>query len=425
MKPALSENANLIEQLRAMAEAARKATAALGRVPGEVRTRALMAGAAQLRADSAKILAANAKDVAAGEKHLSKAMIDRLKLDAARIEGIAKGLENVAAQPDPVGRVLEEWARPNGLKIRRMSVPLGVIGMIYESRPNVTAEAFSIAFRAGNAILLRCGSDCFESSSAIAASLQEALKKSGLPAEAIQLVLTTDRDAVGALLKMNGLIDVIVPRGGRELIERVEQESKVPLLRQYEGVNHIYIDDAADAAKAVAITHNAKLRRTSICGAAECVLFDRSILKNIAPRVIKDLLDSGCEVRGDAGVQALDSRVKPASDGDFGKEFLDSIVAAKVVDGIEAAIAHIARYGSQHTDAIITENIHAADKFAREVDSAIVMVNASTQFADGGEFGFGGEVGIATNRLHARGPIGAAQLTAYKYVVIGNGQVRT
>lgn len=402
-----------------MGAAAKAATLALGQAPAERRTHMLQTAARLLRHHADKILAANARDVARAQNSLSTAMLDRLTLNEMRIEGMAKGLEAVAAQHDPIDQVLESWTRPNGLTIARVSVPLGVIGMIYESRPNVTAEAASIALRGGNAIILRCGSDCFESAAEIANVLRAALREAQLPEDAVQLVPTTDREAVGALLHMQDLVDVIVPRGGRELIERVERESRIPLLRQYEGVNHIYIDAAADAEKAVAITHNAKLRRTSICGAAECVLFDSSILGTIAPLVLRALLDSGCEVRGDAAIAAMDPRVKPAQAEDWGKEFLDSIIAAKVVHGVDEAMAHINHFGSGHTDAILTEDDRAALRFCAGVHSAIVMVNASTQFADGGEFGFGGELGIATGKLHARGPIGAAQLTSSKYIVSG------
>lgn len=415
---------NWAGELSRMGAAAKAATARLGAAPAQARTALLKAGAATLRAHKNDILAANARDVQHGQGTLSKAMLDRLTLDEKRLEAIARGLEDVAAQPDPVGRILETWQRPNGLIIQRVSVPLGVIGMIYESRPNVTAEAASIALRGGNAIILRCGSDCFESSAAIAGALRTTLHETGLPADALQLIPTTDRAAVGALLQLKDSIDVIVPRGGAELIRRVEEESRIPLLRQYEGINHVYIDGAADAAMAVKVMHNAKLRRTSICGAAECVLFDKKILHTIAPAVIKDLLDHGCEVRGDDAVLRLDERVKAAMPSDFGHEFLDNIIAAKIVDGVEDAITHINQHHSNHTDAIITQDQNAAEQFCAGVNSAITMVNASTQFADGGEFGFGGELGIATGRLHARGPIGAAQLTTFKYIVRGDGQVR-
>jgi glutamate-5-semialdehyde dehydrogenase len=412
------------KELDAMGQRARAAMEILGRAAPEQRTKALKHMAEKLREQNMAILKANVLDMQRAEGKLSKAMQDRLNLTSHRIEGIAAGLEAVAAQPDPVGKVLEEWVQPNGLAISRISVPLGVIGMIYESRPNVTAEAASIALRGGNAIILRCGSDCYESSKAIADVLRAALADIGLPEDTIQLVPTTDRAAVGALLQLSNYVDVIVPRGGRELIERVERESRIPLLRQYEGICHIFIDAKADFEKAVDITRNAKMRRVSICGAAECVLFDRAVVNSIAPAVIKDLLDHGCEVRGDDAIQKLDNRVKPASESDWGKEFLEPIMAARVVDGVEGAITHINRFGSGHTDSIITESIKTSDLFCSGVNSAIAMVNTSTQFADGGEFGFGGEVGIATGRLHARGPIGAAQLTSYKYIVRGNGHIR-
>lgn len=424
MQAAPQQNVNWTQELEAIGLNAKAAMPLLGNATAAQRTKALQICAQKLRDHKDAILKANALDVARGQTTISKAMIDRLTLTPERLEAIAKGLEDVAKQPDPIGKVLEEWTRPNGLKIQRVSVPLGVIGMIYESRPNVTAEAASIALRGGNAIILRCGSDCFESSLAIANALQDGLSEAGLPKTAIQLVPTTDRAAVGALLSMSQYVDVIVPRGGRELIERVERESKIPLLRQYEGVNHIYIHAKADADKASTIIQNAKMRRCTICGAVECLLFDAATLKTIAASAIKNLLDAGCEVRGDDAIQAIDSRVKPAQQSDWGKEFLEPIVAARVVNGITEAMEHIDTYSSHHTDCILTEDKAAAETFTRSVDSAIVMVNASTQFADGGEFGFGGEVGIATGRFHARGPIGAAQLTSYKYIVLGNGQTR-
>ncbi|MDX1923549.1 MAG: glutamate-5-semialdehyde dehydrogenase [Alphaproteobacteria bacterium] len=424
MQTAANDTTNWVKELEAIGLNAKAALPLLANATAAQRTKALQICAQKLRANKDAILKANALDVARGQTTISKAMIDRLTLTPERLEAIAKGLEEVAKQPDPIGKILEEWTRPNGLKIQRVSAPLGVIGMIYESRPNVTAEAASIALRGGNAIILRCGSDCFESSLAIANALQEGLSESGLPKTAIQLVPTTDRAAVGALLTMSQHVDVIVPRGGRELIERVERESKIPLLRQYEGVNHIYVDAKADAEKAKAIIQNAKMRRCSICGAVECLLFEASTLKTIATSTIKNLLDLGCEVRGDDAIQSIDARVKKAEQADWGKEYLDHIVAARVVSSIHEAMEHIDTYSSHHTDCIVTEDKAAAETFTRQVDSAIVMVNASTQFADGGEFGFGGELGIATGRLHARGPIGAAQLVSYKYIVLGNGQTR-
>lgn len=412
------------QTLTPMGIAAKAATATLGAAAASQRTALLTRAAALLRAGAAAILAANAVDVAAAQETLSAAMLDRLTLTPARVAAMAAGLEAVAAQPDPVGLVLAAWTRPNGLHIKRISVPLGVIGMIYESRPNVTAEAAAIALRGGNAIMLRCGSDCFASSAAIAEILRQALRETGLPEAAVQLVPTTDRAAVGALLNLGDYIDVIVPRGGRSLVERVERESRIPLLRQYEGVCHVYVDGEADAEKAVAITHNAKLRRTSICGAAECLLLDRAALPRLALPILKNLLDSGCAVHGDAELAALDPRITPATPQDWGREFLDAMIAARVVEGVEGAIGHINRYGSGHTDAIISENATTAARFCGGVTSAIAIHNASTQFADGAEFGFGGELGIATGKLHARGPIGAAQLTSYKYVVTGDGQTR-
>lgn len=424
MQAAQQSSSTWVKELEAIGMAAKAALPALATASADVRTRALTLCAQKLRGNKDTILKANALDVAKGQSTLSKAMIDRLTLTAERIDAIAKGLEDVAKQADPIGHVQEEWTRPNGLTIRRVTVPLGVIGMIYESRPNVTAEAASIALRGGNAIILRCGSDCFESSKAIATAMQDGLAEAGLPKTAIQLVPTTDRNAVGALLSMTRYVDVIVPRGGRELIERVERESKIPLLRQYEGVNHIYIDAKANVEVAKTVIQNSKMRRTSICGAAECLLFEASTVKTIAAAAIKNLLDAGCEVRGDDAIAALDARVKKAEAADWGKEFLEPIIAARAVGNMKDAIEHIATYSSNHTDCIITDDKVAADTFCAQVDSAIVMVNASTQFADGGEFGFGGEVGIATGRFHARGPIGAAQLTSYKYIVLGNGQTR-
>ena len=424
MTAATQTNTTWVKELEAIGMGAKAALPLLAMATAETRSRALKLCAQKLRSSKDSILKANALDVARGQATLSKAMIDRLTLTPDRIDAIAKGLDDVAAQPDPIGKIQEEWTRPNGLKIQRVSVPLGVIGMIYESRPNVTAEAASIALRGGNAIILRCGSDCFESSKAIANAMQDGLAEAGLPKHAIQLVPTTDRNAVGTLLSMTQYVDVIVPRGGRELIERVERESKIPLLRQYEGVNHIYVEAKADVEKAKAVIQNAKMRRTSICGAVECLLFEASTLQTIAATVINNLLDAGCEVRGDDAIVALDARVKKANASDWGKEFLEPIIAARVVGNMKDAIEHISTYSSNHTDCILTEDKTAADAFCAQVDSAIVMVNASTQFADGGEFGFGGEVGIATGRFHARGPIGAAQLTSYKYIVLGNGQTR-
>jgi glutamate-5-semialdehyde dehydrogenase len=351
--------------------------------------------------------------------------VDRLLLDAKRIEGIAQGLDDIARLPDPVGTVLSEWTRPNGMKIARVRVPIGVIGIIYESRPNVTADAGGLSLKSGNAAILRSGSESHHSSQAIHACLVDGLKAAGLPVGAIQLVPTTDREAVGEMLKgLNGAIDVIVPRGGKSLVERVQSEARVPVFAHLEGICHTYVDKDADLAMAKEVVLNAKMRRTGVCGATECLLVDKSAAANFMPALVKALLDAGCEVRGDETAQKADARVKAAAPSDYGKEFLDAIIAVKSVDGVDGAIAHIARYGSQHTDAIITANRGAAERFLSRVDSAIVLHNASTQFADGGEFGFGAEIGIATGKLHARGPVGVEQLTSFKYQIRGSGQTR-
>ena len=351
-------------------------------------------------------------------------MLDRLELNDERVEGMATGLEQIADLDDPIGTLLEEKERPNGLLIQRLRVPLGVIGMIYESRPNVTADAGSLCLKAGNAAILRGGSESFHSSNAIMASLKEGLKAAGLPEAAIQLVPTTDRAAVGEMLNMTDYIDVIVPRGGKSLVERVTVESRVPLFKHLEGNCHSYVHADADPAMARAIVVNAKMRRTGICGATETLLIDRAAVQGMLKPIVGDLIGAGCEVRGDAEARAVDDRVKPATDEDWDTEYLDSIIAVKVVDGVDDAISHIGRHGSDHTDCIITENGNAADTFVREIDSAIVLVNASTQFADGGEFGMGAEIGISTGKLHARGPVGVEQLTSSKYVVRGKGQTR-
>jgi glutamate-5-semialdehyde dehydrogenase len=395
---------------------ARSAYAVLAQASTQQKTQALSEAAAALRAASATILEANGKDMeAARAKGLSDAMLDRLKLDAKRIEAMAAGVAQVADLPDPVGTVLEAWDVPsNGLHIERVRIPLGVIGIIYESRPNVTADAAALCIKSGNAAILRGGSESFHSSRAIAAAMHAGLAKAGLPQEAVQLVPTTDREAVGILLSMVGLVDIIVPRGGKSLTERVLAESRVPTIQHLEGNCHLYVHAGADLAKAQRIVHNAKLRRTGICGAAESLLLDKAI---DGGAIITDLLDSGCEVRGDLAIQKLDARVRPATELDWSTEYLAPIISVKQVQNLSDAIAHINRYGSHHSDAIITEDTDAAQQFTREVDSALVLVNASTQFADGGEFGFGGEIGISTGRLHARGPVGAAQLTTYKYIV--------
>jgi len=403
---------------------AREAAARLALAAPETKVAALTAAAAAVRARQSEILAANAEDVAAAKADgIGAALIDRLALDPQRLEAVARGLEEIAAQPDPVGRVLAHWTRPNGLDISRVAVPLGVIGIIYESRPNVTADAGGLAVKSGNAAILRGGSESFHSSRALVAALQDGLRAAGLPAAAIQLVPTRDRDAVGYMLGMSGVIDIIVPRGGASLIERVQRESRIPVIAHLEGLCHTYIDGAADPGKARAIVLNAKMRRVSICGATETLLVDRKALAMLPP-ILADLRKAGCELRGDPEVLKLDPAVRPASEQDWMTEYLDAILAVRVVDGVAGAIEHIERYGSHHTDAILTEDTATAEKFLREVDSAIVLVNASTQFADGGEFGMGAEIGISTQRLPPRGPVGAAELTTYKYLVRGSGQVR-
>ncbi len=406
-------------------EAARVAAAALAMAAPEAKDRALREGARALLDNRRGILAANARDMAAAEqKGLSKAMLDRLALNLDRIESMARGLEAIADLPDPVGDVMAQWERPNGLNISRVRVPLGVIGVIYESRPNVTADAGALCLKAGNAAILRGGSESHHSSAAIMDCLTTGFRAANLPEACIQRVPTTDRAAVGEMLKMTGVIDVIVPRGGKSLVERVTAESKVPLFKHLEGICHTYVDGAADPDMARDIVVNAKMRRTGICGATETVLVDRAVANRLLPPIINGLIDAGCEVRGDTATQAQDTRVSAATVEDWDTEYLDSIVTIGQVDGVDGAVDHIARHGSQHTDAIITEDDAAAETFLNQVDSAIVMVNASTQFADGGEFGMGAEIGISTGRLHARGPVGVEQLTTYKYVVRGKGQCR-
>ena len=406
--------------------AARAAAHELGLAPRETKDRALVEAAKALRRDTAKILDANARDVAAARAAgRPDSFVDRLALTEARVDAIAKGLEEIAALADPVGAVLADWTRPNGLRIQRVRVPIGVIGIIYESRPNVTADAGALSLKAGNAAILRGGSESHHSSTAIHACLAEGLEAAGLPAAAIQYVTTTDRGAVGLMLTgLDGAIDVIVPRGGRSLVERVQTEARVPVFAHLEGICHTYVDAKADLGMAQSVVLNAKMRRTGVCGATECLLVDRNAPADVLPTLVKDLLDAGAEVRGDAAAVGADPRVKPAGADDYGHEFLDAIIAVKTVDGVGEAIDHIARFGSQHTDAIITEDAAAAERFLAEVDSAIVMWNASTQFADGGEFGFGAEIGIATGKMHARGPVGVEQLTSFKYQVRGSGQTR-
>ena len=406
--------------------AARAAARALALASAEQKDRARDLMAVAVRAQKARILAASAEDLTeARNAGLSAAVIDRLALDDKRVEGIAVAIEAVRALKDPVGVVTESWTRPNGMTIERVRVPLGVIGIIYESRPNVTADAGALCLKSGNAAILRGGSDSTRSSRAIHAAIQQGLREAGLPEAAIQLVPTRDRAAVGMMLTgLDGNIDVIVPRGGKSLVARVQAEARVPVFAHLEGVVHIYIDKAASLDMARTIVLNAKMRRTGVCGAVETLLVDRAVAATHLKPLVEMLLDAGCEVRGDKDTQAIDSRVKQASEEDWSTEYLDAIISVKVVDGVDAAIAHIEHYGSHHTDAIITADTATAEKFLREVDSAIVLHNASTQFADGGEFGFGAEIGIATGRLHARGPVGAEQLTTFKYRILGSGQTR-
>src|SRR6187455_214661 len=421
---AIDGNADLPALMTDLASQARAAARVLALAPPEQKDRALEAIERAIRANAAKILAANAEDVAevrAGGA--TSAFIDRLTLTPPRIEAMADGVATVRQIPDPVGAVTESWQRPNGMTIERVRVPLGVIGVIFESRPNVAADAGVLCLKAGNAVILRGGSDSFRSCRAIHDCLVQGLREAGLPEDAITLVPTRDRAAVGLLLSgLSGGIDVIVPRGGKSLVARVEAEARVPVFAHLEGVCHVYVDKAASLDMARKIVLNAKMRRTGVCGAAETLLVDRAS-SQLRP-LIEMLIAAGCEVRGDKATLAVDNRVKPATEEDWGTEYLDAIIAVKVVDNVEAAIDHIERYGSHHTDAIITEDQATAEKFLREVDSAIVLHNASTQFADGGEFGFGAEIGIATGRLHARGPVGVDQLTTFKYRIHGNGQTR-
>jgi glutamate-5-semialdehyde dehydrogenase len=417
---------SLRERMFELGRAARAAAAVLAQAPSEVKRQVLETAALELRSSRSAVLAANAEDVAeAKARGTSDALLDRLALDEKRIEATAGGLETVAALEDPVGQVIAEWRRPNGLSISRVRVPLGVIGIIYESRPNVTADAAALCVKSGNAAILRGGSESARSSAAIHACLARALAKHGLPETAVQMVPTQDREAVGIMLRdMAGYIDVIVPRGGKGLVARVQQDARVPVMSHLEGICHTYVHGGADLAMARRIAKNAKLRRTGICGATETILVDRACAATHLQPIVQDLLDAGCEVRGDTPTQSTDRRVRAAVDGDWGQEFLDAIVAIRVVDGLDVALAHFRGYGSAHTDAIVTDDAQAAESFLNELDSAIVMHNASTQFADGGEFGMGAEIGIATGKIHARGPVGAAELTSYKYVVRGTGQIR-
>ncbi|HEY0291764.1 MAG TPA: glutamate-5-semialdehyde dehydrogenase [Hansschlegelia sp.] len=412
--------------MRAVGEKARAASRTLALAPAAAKKAALLAAARRLRENEPSILAANAADVAAAKASgVADSFIDRLTLTPARLAGVADGLEVVAGLPDPVGETIASWVRPNGLAIERVRTPLGVIGVIYESRPNVTADAGALALKAGNAAILRGGTDSFRSSAAIVAALREGLAEAGLPEDAVQLVPTRDRAAVGEMLAgLDGNIDVIVPRGGKGLVARVQSEARVPVFAHLDGNNHVFVAEGADLDMAREILLNAKMRRTGVCGAAETLLVDRAVAAtHLAPLVLA-LIEAGCEIRGDAETRRLDPRVKPATEDDWRTEFLDAIIAVRVVDGLDGALAHIEAYGSHHTDAIVTADQALAERFLREVDSAIVLHNASTQFADGGEFGFGAEVGIATGRLHARGPVGVEQLTSFNYRVRGKGQTR-
>jgi glutamate-5-semialdehyde dehydrogenase len=424
MNSALADD--LAGMMRQMGEAAVAASAALGLASTQTKNQALTAAAAAIRAHKAEILAANAEDLArARAQQLTAALLDRLELNDKRVEDMARGLEDISRLADPIGSIAAHWTRPNGLDISRVRVPLGVIGIIYESRPNVTADAGALCLKSGNAVILRGGSESERSNRAIHACLKAGLKVAGLPETCVQLVPTTDRAAVGLMLSaMTEYIDVIVPRGGKSLVARVQKEARVPVIGHLEGNCHVYVDRDADLAMARAIVLNAKLRRTGVCGAAETLLVDQACVATHLAPIIKDLLEAGCEVRGDASVQKVDARVRAATEEDWYTEYLDSIIAVRVVEGVDEAIAHIARYGSAHTEAIVTANAATAARFLQQVDSAIVLHNASTQFADGGEFGMGAEIGISTDRFHARGPVGVEQLTSYKYVVRGAGQLR-
>lgn len=409
-----------------LGQRARAAAVLLREAPAAARTHALESLSAKLKAAEPALLAANARDVEAARLNgMTEALIDRLSLSSARIAGMAQAVATIAAVPDPLGVETERWTPANGLDIARVRTPIGVLGVIYESRPNVTADAAALCIRSGNAAILRCGSDCLHSSLAIAALIAEALAEAGLPADAVQLVDTPDREAVGLMLTgLDGAIDVIVPRGGKSLVARVQAEAKTAVLSHLEGLNHTYLHEAADLETARAIVLNAKMRRVSVCGATETLLVDRAAALRLLPPVAADLIAAGCELRGDEAACALVPAMTPATEADWITEYLAPILAVRVVDDLDAATDHIGRYGSGHTEAIVTTDAEAAERFAAKVDSAIVLINASTQFADGGEFGFGGEIGISTNRLHARGPVGAEQLTTYKYVVRGQGQIR-
>jgi glutamate-5-semialdehyde dehydrogenase len=416
----------LATQMNALGEAARHGATAIREASTESKNKALIAGAHALRAAKDHIIAANSEDMArARDNGLSGAMLDRLMLDNKRVEAMAKGLEDIAALADPVGRELARWTRPNGLDISRVATPIGVIGIIYESRPNVTADAAALCIKSGNAVILRGGSESVKSSNAILAALQAGLAEAGLPKTIAQLVPTTDRAAVGLMLQgLNNSIDLIIPRGGKSLVARVQSEARVPVLAHLEGICHTYVHASADPTKARAIVVNAKMRRTGICGSTETLLVDRAVSQDLALGILNDLAAKGCEIRGDETILKLYPNAKPATQEDWRTEYLDAILSVKVVDGVEDAIAHIEKYGSHHTEAIIAEDAVVAERFLNGIDSAIVLWNASTQFADGGEFGMGAEIGIGTGKMHARGPVGVEQLTTFKYVVRGDGQTR-
>lgn len=422
----VADKESIPKMMDAIGASARIAASELAKTDATMRDKALLAAAAAITQRADEIIAANNRDMeAARSRKLSAAMLDRLALDNGRIESIAAGLTTISQMPDPLGKVLAEWERPNGLRIQRVSVPLGVIGIIYESRPNVTADAAALCLKSGNAVILRGGSECFHSSNVIYQCMVDGLKSAGVSADAIQMVPTTDRDAVGYLLSsMSEYLDVVVPRGGKSLIRRVQQEARVPVIGHLEGICHVYLHASADAEMAREITLNAKMRRTGICGSAETLLVDAEAASRLLPAVCNALVEAGCEIRGDEVVRRLVPAASAATDEDWSTEYLDAIISVRVVDDIGAAINHISQYGSGHTECIVASNAEAAEQFLADVDSAILLHNASTQFADGGEFGMGAEIGIATGRIHARGPVGAEQLTSYKYVVRGSGQTR-
>lgn len=416
----------ITETMQRIGASARIAATGIAMASTERKNQALKSAATRLRSDSENLLVANDRDMdEARKKGIPEAMLDRLLLTPERIEGIATGLEQVAALEDPVGTVIADWDRPSGLRIQRVRSPLGVIGVIYESRPNVTADAGALCLKSGNAVILRGGSESFHSNGAIHEAMLHGLREAGLPETAIQLVPTTDRAAVGQMLgNMTQFLDVIIPRGGKGLVARVKEEARVPVFAHLEGICHVYIDEHADLEKTRQVVLNAKMRRTGICGAAECLLFHRKVLGTHVLPTVSDLIGAGCEVRGDHEVQSLDQRVIPATEDDWGREYLAPVIAARIVDDISEAISHIREFGSGHTEAILTEDAKSVQKFFTELDSAILMHNASTQFADGGEFGMGAEIGISTGKMHARGPVGVEQLTSFKYQVTGNGTIR-